>query len=277
MGELHIDQQDGIVVFRFDNPPLGFLDGEMTAALEQQLDVVLADPATRAIILTGAGDGVFIRHFDLAELSQAAETLAASSPPEREAEWDDSIFHRITRRIETCEVPVIAAINGDCMGVGFELALACDVRIARTGPFSLGMPEMNIAMFPGGGGTARLSRLLSPAQAFELIATARVLEPVEALHFGLVNAVSPDPLAAALALAARMVARSASGIAAAKRIIRQARDLTMEQALTLEQREVNARLGSDEVRAALRAYASTGEDLRTLLPPNGTRPMQEPV
>lgn len=266
-GKLHIEKRDGIVVIRFDNPPLGFLDGEMTGALEQQLDNVLADSATRSIVLTGASDGVFIRHFDLPELSQAAEVLAAAPPPQREAEWDDSIFHRITRRIETCDVPVIAAINGDCMGVGFELALACDVRIAKAGPFSLGMPEMNIAMFPGGGGTVRLARLLSPAQAFELIATARVLEPLEALHFGLVNAVTPDPLAAALTMAEQMAKRSASGIAAAKRIVGQARDLSMEQALTLEQREVNARLGSDEVRAVLRAYAATGEDLRNLLPP----------
>ena len=267
MGSLHIDRRDGIALFRFDNPPSGFLDGAMTGALEEGLDQVLADGATRAIILTGAGDGVFIRHFDLPELSRAAEALAAAPPP---AEWSDSIFHRITRRIEGCDVPVIAAINGDCMGVGFELALACDIRIAQAGPFSLGLPEMNIAMLPGGGGTARLARLIAPSLAFELIATARVLEPVEALHWGLVNAVSPDPLASALALAEQMKARSATGIAAAKRVIRQSRDLPIEEALTLEQREVDARLGGEQVRAALRAYAASGEDLRRPMKPDQT-------
>ncbi|MFA7441457.1 MAG: hypothetical protein WCZ66_10885 [Sphingomonadaceae bacterium] len=79
MGELHIDQDDKIAVFRFDNPPLGFLDGAMTSALEEGLDHVLGQPGTRAIILTGAQDGVFIRHFDLPELSQSAEALAASA------------------------------------------------------------------------------------------------------------------------------------------------------------------------------------------------------
>lgn len=268
MGSLHIERRDGIALFRFDNPPSGFLDGAMTGALAEGLDQVLADVAIRAIILTGAGDGVFIRHFDLPELSCAAEALAAAPPPARPADWSDSIFHRITRRIESCDVPVIAAINGDCMGVGFELALACDIRIARAGPFSLGLPEMNIAMLPGGGGTARLARLIAPSLAFELIATARVLEPVEALHWGVVNAVSPDPLASALALAERMKARSATGIAAAKRVIRQSRDLPIEQALTLEQREVDARLGGEEVRAVLRAYAASGEDLRRPMTPD---------
>lgn len=267
-GTLTLERDAGIAIIRFDNPPLGFLDGAMTVAFETQLEALLADPALRAVILTGAQDGVFIRHFDLGELAQAAEALALAAPSPNPVEWHDSIFHRLTRRIETCDVPVIAAINGDCMGVGFELALACDIRIAKAGPWSLGMPEMNLAMFPGGGGTVRLARLLPAAEAFELIACARVLDPAEALQRGVINAVSPDPLVAALAMARTMAQRSPSGIAAAKRIIRQARDLSIEQALTLEQREVHARLGGDEVRSALQRYVDTGADLRTLLPAN---------
>ncbi len=266
MGQVHVDRRGDVAIVSFDNPPLGFLDGAMTGALDAVLDQLLADATTRAIILTGGQPDVFIRHFDIPELSQAAEALAVTPMPV-DALWSDSIFHRITRRIEACDVPVIAAINGDCMGVGFEIALACDMRIARAGNFSLGLPEMNIAMCPGGGGTARLARLIAPALAFELIATARVVDPAEALDMGLVNAVSADPLAYALVMADRITARSASGIAAAKRIVRQSRDLSIEQALTLEQREVNARLGSDEVRAVLRAYAASGEDLRILMTP----------
>lgn len=259
--KLGVEERDGIAIVRFDNPPLGFIDGEMTVALDAALERLAAREDLRGIVLTGATDGVFIRHFDLGELAQMADTVAAGPPP-CPARWDESIFHRITRRIETCDVPVIAAINGDCMGGGFEIALACDVRIARGGPYSIGMPEMNIAMFPGAGGTVRLARLVGPALAFELLATATVLEPAEAQRFGLVNRVAADPLALALELAGAMASRSRSGIAAAKRIIHASADLSIEDALSLEQTEVNARLGSDEVRGVLHAYVRTATDLR---------------
>jgi enoyl-CoA hydratase len=147
------------------------------------------------------------------------------------------------------------------MGVGFEIALACDIRIAQAGPFSIGLPEMNIAMFPGGGGAVRLARAVGVARALEWIATARVLEPHEALALGLVSHVVADPLAYALAMARDMARRSATGIAAAKRIVH-AQDAGIEDALTIEQQEVNDRLGSDEVREVLRAYAKSGADLR---------------
>ncbi|MFV0278103.1 MAG: enoyl-CoA hydratase/isomerase family protein [Parahaliea sp.] len=264
--KLHTEILDGVAIVRFDNPPLGFLDGEMAVAFDAQLQGLVARKDLRVIVLTGATDGVFIRHFDLGELAQSADALAAG-PPSTGAHWEESIFHRITRQIETCDVPVIAAINGDCMGVGLELALACDMRIARSGPYSIGWPEMNIAMFPGGGGTVRLARMLGPALAFELIATATVLEPLEAQRRGLVNHVASDPLGLALELAKTLAQRSRSGIAAAKRIIGASNDLSIEGALSLEQMEVNARLGSEEVRAALQTYVRTGTDLRQLAEP----------
>ncbi|MFN8619096.1 MAG: enoyl-CoA hydratase/isomerase family protein [Steroidobacteraceae bacterium] len=261
MGKVHIRSDGTTAIIAFDNPPLGFLTGEMTGQFHAALTEVLGRDDVRALVLTGETPGVMIRHFDLPELSAMAEAMAAD-PPTARAKWDDSIFHQITRRLETCDIPVIAAINGDCMGVGFEIALACDIRIAQAGPFSIGLPEMNIAMFPGGGGAVRLARAVGVARALEWIATARVLEPHEALALGLVSHVVADPLAYALAMARDMARRSATGIAAAKRIVHAAQDAGIEDALTIEQQEVNDRLGSDEVREVLRAYAKSGADLR---------------
>lgn len=262
MGQVHEERRDdGIVVIRFDNPPLGLLDGAMTVALEAMIDRLADDPAVRAVILTGQQPDVFIRHFDLAELAMAAEAVAADGA-DASALWSSSPFHRITRRIETMDAIVIAAINGDCMGVGFELALACDIRIAAAGDHSIGMPEMHIAMFPGGGGTARLARLLGPARAIELICTATTLDPQRALQSGMINRVVPDALAEALAMATKIASLSPSAIAAGKRIVRASVDLSIEEALTVEQRAVNARLGSDEVRAALHGFVAAQADLR---------------
>jgi enoyl-CoA hydratase/carnithine racemase len=266
MGEVRLEQtQDGIAILTFDNPPLGFLTGDMTEALELHLQALSDDAGVRVLILTGAQDDVLIRHFDLVELTAVADALV-DAPADPEASWQDSIFHRITRLLETMDVPVIAAINGDCMGVGFELALACDIRLARRGPYSLGMPEMHIAMFPGGGGTVRLARLLGPSRALELIATATVVDPDEAARLGMINAAVGDPLAHALVMARRMAALSRGAIAGAKRLVRQAGETGLEDALTLEQRMVNGRLGSEEVRAALHRYADFNEDLRTFIP-----------
>ena len=236
----------------------------MTDALDTALSEVLERPEVRAIIRTGEVPGVMVRHFDLGELAALANMIA-DNPPSEPARWEDSIFHRITRRLETCDVPVIAAMNGDCMGVGFEIALACDIRIAKSGPFSIGLPEMNMAMCPGGGGTVRLARAVGVARALEWISTGRVLEPHEALAHGLVSHVVEDPLAHALAIARAMADRSASGIAATKRIVHASQSLHIEAALTLEQQEVNDRLGSEEVRAALDSYVKSGGDLRHLI------------
>ncbi|MCH7629610.1 MAG: enoyl-CoA hydratase/isomerase family protein [Proteobacteria bacterium] len=263
MGAVLLERLDSgaIAVLRFDNPPHGFLDGAMTAALDAHLTALASDQPLRALILTGAQDGVLIRHFDLAELAGAADAIAAS-PADAGATWQDSIFHRITRALETLDVPVIAAINGDCMGVGYELALACDIRLARRGAFTIGLPELHIAMFPGGGGTVRLARLLGPARALELIGTARVVDPDEAARLGMVSAALDDPLEAALAMARKFASLSQSALADAKRLIHAGTDLPLEEALTLEQRMVNARLGSDEVRGVLHRYVQSGTDLR---------------
>lgn len=259
----------GVAVLAFDNPPLGFLDSAMTGQLDGLLAGLAANPDLRALVLTGATPGVMVRHFDLGELSAVAESLAGVAPDPART-FADSIFHRITRVLEGLEVPVIAAINGDCMGVGYELALACDIRVAQRGAFTIGLPEVHIAMCPGGGGTARLARLIGPGRALALIATGTVLDPEAALAAGLVDQLADDALAAALAMARAIAARSPGAIAAAKRVVLAARDLSIDDALTVEQRAVDARLGSDEVRSILRRYARTGADLRHPLPSKET-------
>lgn len=264
MARVHLHIEAGCAVISFDNPPTGLLTAAMVGEFETALEGALASQDVRVLVLTGTVPGVMIRHFDLADLAQAANALA-ETPVQPPARWDDSVFHRLTRRLETCAVPVIAAINGDCMGVGFEIALACDIRIAQAGDFSLGLPEMNLAMFPGGGGTVRLARALGVARALEWIATARVVSPDEALAHGLVSEVVADPLARAWEMAGAMAARSPGAIAATKRLVHAAQGSDLEAALSLEQQAVNERLGSAQVRRRLEAYLRSDADLRDFI------------
>lgn len=254
---------DGVVIVRFVNPPTGLLDNAMTAALEPIIERLSDDVAVRAIILTGGDEGVFIRHFDIPELERLAEAVQAQ-PPAGNIEWDISPFHRMTCRLETAPKPVIAAINGHCMGVGYELALSCDIRIASDGSYGIGLPELNIGTCPGGGGTVRLARLLGAGRALEMLLAAQTFMPAEAARLGLVDHLAVDALSEALVLARRIVRQPADAVAATKRVVRQSLLLPIEEALTLEQRAVNKLLPSDEALAAMRRMIGEGLDIRNL-------------
>jgi enoyl-CoA hydratase/carnithine racemase len=184
------------------------------------------------------------------------------APPPDDAAWDSSIFHRITRAIEKMEKPTIAAINGACMGVGYELALACDLRIASRGDYPIGLPEVNIGICPGGGGTVRLAKLLGVSRALELLYVGQTLTPDRAAALGLVNWVAEDAFAAARAYALELTVRSAAAMTAIKKVVRAAADRDIEAALTVEQRVVNKQLASTEMASLMRQMNEYGLDIR---------------
>jgi enoyl-CoA hydratase/carnithine racemase len=168
----------------------------------------------------------------------------------------------MTRCLEQMPKPTIAAINGICMGVGYELALACDLRIASRGDYPIGLPEVNIGICPGGGGTARLARLLGVSRALELLYLGQTCVPEQAAAVGLVNWVAGDALAEAWAVAGELSARSADALAAIKQVSRASVDLGIEAALTVEQRVVNVRMASADMAALMRRMNELGLDIR---------------
>jgi enoyl-CoA hydratase len=200
----------------------GMMDETTVGKLAGDLDAAEAANA-RAVVLLGTRPGYFIRHYTLDVLLERAEAMskqavafnAARPAPERP-------YHELLRRIESMPIAVIAAMNGTAMGGGFELALACDLRIAQAGDFLIGLPEVNLGILPGAGGTQRLPRLIGEAKALELIMLGRALPPREALAAGLVHEVVPDARGRALELAEAIAARPAHSIAAVKRLVRNA-------------------------------------------------------
>ncbi|MBC8418149.1 MAG: enoyl-CoA hydratase/isomerase family protein [Desulfobacterales bacterium] len=157
------------------------------------------DMAVKVLILSGAGEKSFMAGSDLNELSKF-------SPLEMER-FTSTLGGRFYTRFEQSDKPVIAMIDGLCLGGGLELALACDIRIASNAS-KFGQPEMFLGIMPGSGGTQRLPRLVGPGKAKELILTGKTIDATEALRIGLVNqVVSRDGLEETVMTVAKQIAK----------------------------------------------------------------------
>jgi enoyl-CoA hydratase len=211
----------GALVISYNNPGAGTLTAAGTSQLLVALRAGVADETVRCIIYTGGRPDIFIRHYDVAELVVMSDVVKGDAPPPPPAE-DDGGYYALVDITASAPKPVIAAINGLCMGGGFELALACDLRIAGTSVEAIGLPETRVGIFPGGGGTQRLPRLIGEAKALEMILRGLVVTGPQAAVQGLVHEVVDDPLARALEIAAEFASRPAEGIAEAKRLTRSA-------------------------------------------------------
>ena len=144
------------------------------------LEELRTDDNVRVVVLTGAGDKAFIAGADIAEFAQR------TALQQREVMLDRSLFNAI----DGFPKPIIAMINGYCLGGGCEVALACDIRIASD-QASFGQPEINLGIIPGGGGTQRLTRLVGEGKAMEMILTGEIIDARTAFAIGLVNQVFP--------------------------------------------------------------------------------------
>ena len=148
-----VERHDRVEVWTYRNPPMNYFIGPGAGELLELIGKAEADTELRAIIITGGIEGKFITHYSVDELAAMAADPAECARifPEMEAG-----FHRMLDRIMLMPKAVIAAINGDCMGGGYELSLACDFRLAADGPYQIGLPEAVLGILPGGGGTQRL-------------------------------------------------------------------------------------------------------------------------
>ena len=209
---LLLEKDAQIATVTFNNPKaLNALTVETLSGLEALFDELEADAMVRVIILTGAGDKAFVAGGDIGHLA----TLDADGARQFALQ-----AQRAIDRIEACPKPVIAAINGYCLGGGNELAMGCALRIAAdTAKF--GQPEVKLGIIPGFAGTQRLARLVGKGRAKEMIFTGEMIDAEEACRIGLVNRVVAKDrlLEEAKAVAQTMCDKSASAIALSKEAI----------------------------------------------------------
>lgn len=258
MGEATLTTEGPVARLTFSNPPQGLMDEAMEAALLDAVQRVEADPELRVCVLTGGDPGVFIRHYDVAVLARRAEKMAARGLTFSEGRpVPESPIHEAMRRMEQGRAVYVAALNGTAMGGGFELALACDLRVVQTGPHRFGLPEINLGILPGAGGTQRLVRLLGQARAQRMILLGETLGPEELAETGLAE-LSRDAPAASRELAARLAAKPARALAHCKRLTRTAPLAEPDAALALERTLFCDLMVTDDARR-LMAQAAAGE------------------
>ncbi|HHT9119135.1 MAG TPA: enoyl-CoA hydratase-related protein [Candidatus Hypogeohydataceae bacterium YC41] len=169
--------EEEIALLRINHPPVNALSRQ--AMLE--LDKALAElKGAKVIIITGTGN-FFSAGADIKELAQFSSVQEVMRFAQQ--------YHEILRRIELSPIPVIASINGHCLGGGLELAMACHIRIAAEA-VKLGQPEINLGIIPGAGATQRLPRLIGKGRALEMLLTGEPLTAEEAKAIGLINHVT---------------------------------------------------------------------------------------
>src|SRR6266550_3189379 len=195
---------------------------EEGAALIEELRT---DDSVNVVVITGAGDKAFIAGADIGEFA------GRSAQMQREVMVERSLFNAI----DTFPKPVIAMVNGYCLGGGCEVALACDIRIASESA-SFGQPEINLGIMPGGGGTQRLTRLVGEGRAMELILTGAIIDAQTALTLGLVNHVVPaDQLETkTMEIANRIAEKSPVALRLAKEAIKLASRSNLDEGLRRE-------------------------------------------
>lgn len=252
MGLVKVERNGGAAVVIYANPPVGTMTHAGADEMLGHMRGLAEDPSVRSIIITGGMPGIFIRHYDVGELSVASDASQGTPVPEA-AGRPTSGFLALVDLIAEAPKPVVAAINGLCMGGGFELSLACDLRIASPDVQAIGLPETRVGIFPGGGGTQRLPRTVGEAKALEIILRGLTFDAREALRIGAVHEIAADPVARALEMAAEWDERGAEGIAYAKRLTRAALDRSVDQGLADERRSFAAVMRTASARAGLQA------------------------
>jgi enoyl-CoA hydratase/carnithine racemase len=218
--------EEAVALVTLNHPPVNALTPELLTELNGTFDSLANNEAVKAVVLTGAGR-FFVAGADIRVL--------ASIPSSVEGEAMARRGQMVLNKIEALEKPVIAAINGACLGGGLELAMCCHIRLAAEG-IRLGQPEINLGIMPGFGGTQRLPRLIGQSKAMELILTGEPVSAQEAMGLGLVSQVvsADDLLRQAMGLARTMAAKSQVALRMSLRAIRRGSALNLSDGLDLE-------------------------------------------
>ena len=247
--------EDKIAVLVIDHPPVNALNPQTLNELSEALDELNANPAVKAIVITGGGQLAFVAGADLGVIGGIVKSrnLAEGSAM---IELGQNVFNKI----ENSNKPVIAAINGVCLGGGLELAMACHMRVCGDRA-RLGQPEINLGIIPGWGGTQRLPRIVGPAKATEMILTGDQITAQQAMQLRLVNMVVPggEVMRQAKGLAAKVANKSAVSVSAALQSIRAGLDACLPDGLAAERKQFDIVTASDDALEGVSAFLEKRE------------------
>ncbi|HEX6578468.1 MAG TPA: enoyl-CoA hydratase-related protein [Jiangellaceae bacterium] len=250
MGEfIRLEIDAGVGTIRLDRPPMNALDAQMQDELHAAAKEAAEGREVRAVVVYG-GEKVFAAGADVKEMavSSYADMVDRSGPLQ-------AAFAAVAR----IPKPTVAAVTGYALGGGCELALACDVRIAADDA-RLGQPEILLGLIPGAGGTQRLSRLVGPAKAKELIFTGRFVGAEEALNIGLVDRVVPtaEVYPAAQEWAGQFAAGPVYALRAAKEAIDRGLGADLDTGLEIERQQFTGLFATEDATIGMRSFVESG-------------------
>ena len=221
------ERRDAVALVTIDNPPMNALSAALLDELEAEIDALDRDGDVRVIVVRGAGDRAFVAGADIKEFPALRESASEGGSARG--------IQRLGHRMDAADTPFVAAIHGYCLGGGLELAMCCDVRVCADDA-TLGQPEIQLGLIPGGGGTQRLPRLVGQGRAMFLNLTGDFVDAETAYAWGLVERVVPaaELEDVAVAIAGRIASRSPHAVAVLRELARTTRDLPLGEGLRRE-------------------------------------------
>jgi enoyl-CoA hydratase len=241
--------EDGIAVIELNDPPANTYTYEMNRQLDDAILKARMDNDAHVIVLTGTGDKFFSAGANIKMLASVDPTFKY---------YFCLHANETLLRLEHTPKLVIAAINGHCVGGGLEIAMACDLRIARRDAGKIGLPEINLGVLPGTGGTQRLSRMVGKSKAIELMVTGNTFTFEEAKELGIVNDIyeRENFMENVMEYARQFTPpnKASRAVGNIKRSVQTGWEIPMESALAVE-RELQQRLfSSEDAKEGLSAY-----------------------
>lgn len=235
------EHREGIVLLTVNRPDAkNAINAEVRSELTAHLDEIESQESVVAVIITGAGDEAFVAGADIKELAQRKPKDGLTAE-----------LQRLYDRIENFRIPTIAAVNGYAFGGGFELALACDIRVAgKNAQFAL--PETSLGIIPAAGGTQRLTRIAGRGLALDIVLTGRRVLGEEAISLGIATYFSEQPVEKAWEIAKRISRRAPFSNEIAKQVVKHGEDINQATGMLLE------RMGQSIMYASPESAEGTG-------------------
>jgi len=252
-------EKEQVATITLNRPELrNALNRSLLDELRTALKDADADTDIRLLVITGAGKDAFSAGADVSEISDKINR------PEEARELIRSV-QSIMTLIERIQKPVIARINGFCLGCGLELALACDLRISSDNSI-FGLPEVNLSLIPGGGGTQRLPRLVGKTKAMEMLMTGEHIDAAEAVRLKLVNkAVPVDKLDSAVTeLIKKLLAQNPLTLGILKNAVNRGIEMDLKSGLQYEAECFDAALTTTDARERISAFLDKKKSLKVI-------------
>ena len=247
MASIRFSVQDSIATITLDKPPANSYDLAMMMEFASAVDEAVAGDA-RVVIVNSASERFFcagadVKKFLEGDVDENMEMIRTSQATFKRMAAASQVF--------------IAHIAGHALGGGLEVALACDLRYASTGSYKLGTPEITLGLLPGNGGTQRLTRMIGPARALDVLITGRPYSPEEALGLGVVSGVleAVEAVDKVQSIAQRFAAGPALAQAAIKRCVYEGGQMSLDDGLALEAREMEGLFRSQDALEGMTAFA----------------------